>query len=59
MFPQPFGAVGTVPLLLVNIVQTPPTKVPLLSLPFQSQQKISCHRCHNPKEGAGIVQLFL
>ena len=50
MFPQPIWAVGTVPLLPVNIVQTPPTEVSLPSLLFQSLQKISCHRCHNPGE---------
>lgn len=34
----------------VNMAQTLPTKVCLLSLLFQNLQKISCHRCHNPRE---------
>lgn len=49
-FPSLYLAAGAVPLLLVNMVQTLPTEVCLLSLLFQSLQKIVCHHCHNPRE---------
>ena len=49
-FPPNQFIAATVPLPPVNTVQTLPTKVCLLSLLFQNLQKISCHRCHNPRE---------
>ena len=49
-FPPNQLAAATVPLHPVNMAQTLPTKVSLLSLLFQNLQKIPCHRCRNPRE---------